>query len=155
MGTARWWERPLDLLAVAAVALAVLVRAPAPAPRSAGAAGGPSAAQCERDLAAVTRATDAAALAGRCVQLDSAPVHIVTGDATFWVGTSDRDRTFVVLNERTQGERAVTVRSGQRLGITGTLERTPVRGVAIGTGDARALQGEVIYIRAERVSVTP
>jgi hypothetical protein len=99
---------------VAAVAvLAVVARAPAPAPRSAGAAGGQSVAQCERDVATVTRAIDATALAGRCVQLDGAPVHSVTGDVTFWVGTSDQDRAFVVLNERTQGERAVTVRPGQ------------------------------------------
>ncbi len=139
---------------VAVAVLVVLVRPPAPAPPRAGAAGAQSVPQCERDLAAVTRATDAAALAGRCVQLDGAPVLSVTGDVTFWLGTSDQDRAFVVLNERTQGERAVTVRPGQRLGITGTLERTPVRGVALDAGDARALEREVIYIRAERVSVT-
>ena len=142
-----------SVVLVGAVALAwVLLR-----PSAGGAPAAPASADpCQppvTDVAAVTRATDPASLAGRCVRLDGVAVQSVTGDVTFWIGPSDRERAFVVLNERRQGERAVTVREGQRLRITGTIRRTPVEGTVETASDRRALADEVIYIRAERVEI--
>ena len=140
----------VSVVLVGAVALAWVLYRPAPGSVPAAPTSTDPCQQPVTDVAVVTRATDAASLAGRCVRLDEVAVESVTGDVTFWVGPSDRERAFVVLNERRQGERTVTVREGQRLRITGTIRRTPVEGVVETTSDRRALADEVIYIRAER-----
>ena len=136
-------------LVVVVAALLLLLRAPGEQPQPRPAAG------CvgQNDLEQLGRQTRGASLAGRCVELDGVEVQAVTGDVTFWVGRSETQRTFVVLNEVKQGETPVRVREGQRLGIKGTLQPTPIKGVDVTASDRAALAQEVVYIHAESVRI--
>lgn len=98
-------------------------------------------------------AGDPGQLAGRAAELDGVLVESVTGDVTFWIGTSRADRVFVVLDETAQPERAVKVRAGQRLRLTGVVASTPVTGVDLTPADREALAGEPIYLAARHVEV--
>jgi ribosomal protein S27AE len=144
------------VVAVAALAALALQPTPtgerqanSPSPRTTPAA----AASPVSDLATIVTATDAAALAGQRVQLHDARVQSVTGDVTFWIGDSMAQRVFVVLEERTQGEGAVTVRDDDRIDLRGTMRRTPVEGAEIPAEDRGALADEVLYVVADWVTV--
>ncbi len=104
-------------------------------------------------LSAIARATDAGPLVGRSVELDPVLVESVTGDVTFWVGSSRAERTFVILDETAQSELSVKVREGQLVRIVGTVERTPVEGSDLTAADEQSLDEEVLYVRARRVEV--
>ncbi len=106
----------------------------------------PSAPEPIRDFGLLANATDGA-LAGRTVELDRVPVQSVTGDVTFWIGPSERDRIFVVLDERTQGESAVTIRADQLVHVRGTVARTPVSRGDLTAQDRSALEGEAVYLQ--------
>ena len=146
------------VVAIVAVAAAwsVTRQTPSEVPRTA-ATSGPTAVRTavprSTDLSAIARATDGGALAGRNVDLDAVVVESVTGDVTFWIGSSRTDRTFVVLDETAESEVRVKVREGQKVRIAGTLERTPVEGVELTAADERSLGYEVLYVHARSVEI--
>ncbi len=108
----------------------------------------------EEVVAKLTDITDPGdgSLTGRRVELTEVRVQSVTGDVTFWVG-SDEERVLVVINEELQPERAVTVRPGQLLRISGSMERPPPEDIELSSGDRNALKGQSLYIRAELVEI--
>lgn len=106
--------------------------------------------------------TDAAALAGRPVNITGAPVLDVTGDATFFVGQGPDQRVFVFLDEvRAPGtvvEGRVNVQAGQQVAITGEVRTLPPnaeRRQRFGLTDEQGplLENEEIYIYAQKVEI--
>lgn len=96
------------------------------------------------DLATIVDAADGAALVGRPVALNDMRVLDVVGDRTFFVGTDQNRRAFVVLNEvpTPNGvEGRYNVESGQTLSIQGVMRRPnepafanrPIEGLPTGT----------------------
>lgn len=134
-------------LVLAAVAAVFVMRSPSPGPQ----APSPSPDVITR-IAPIASAEDAT-LAGRRVALRDVPVEAVTGDVTFWVG-STRERALVVLDEERQAEAAVVVRPGQRVAITGTAEALPPERVELSPDDQAGLVGQQLYVRAEQVEIT-
>ena len=133
--------------------VAVAPAAGAPAPQGA-AAGEPI-----TDLAAITGAADARALAGREVRLSGARVGRMIGDATFWIGSGQK-RVLVILDqvipsEPRTVEGRVNVNSGQSVDIQGRLraaDDAPPDGV-LGAEGRRLLAGQQAYIWADAVQV--
>ena len=114
------------------------------------------------DLATVLGAADPAGLAGRAVDLEQ-PVLVqsVVGDATFWVGPGQDQQVFVFLEENAApagAEGLVDVNQGQRVLVTGTVEKLPPMEQArqqfdLSDENSATLDGEQIYVRAEQVEV--
>ena len=105
------------------------------------------------DLAAISGATAAAAVAGRQVELNSVPVLEMVSDAGFYVGSSPADRVYVLLDEQKTpnqpGEGRVNVNKGQTIGLSGT-----VRSAADGAPAGVVLpQGVERYIWANSVTI--
>jgi hypothetical protein len=113
------------------------------------------------DLLIVVDTNDPAALIGRRVELQSVLVQSVVGDKTFWVGPSQDQQLFVVLDEERDPpgvEGLVDVDQGQQVSIGGTVEKLPPIEQARQQFDLSAdntadLNGAQLYLRAERVEV--
>ena len=111
------------------------------------------------ELAAITGAADAGALAGRPVRLSGARVDRMIGDATFWIG-SGQDRVLVILDqvipsEPRTVEGRVNVNSGQSVDIQGRLRAAadaPPEGV-LSAEDQRQLADRQVYVWADAVQV--
>lgn len=108
------------------------------------------------DLAEIIGAADAAAVAGREVAIEGAPVQSVTGDVTFWVGSSEEDRVFVRMDEEASGgEQGIQVREGQTLRLTGQADEIPADLVEweLSEDDQAALAEEATYVSASKVEI--
>ncbi|MBA3779062.1 MAG: hypothetical protein H0X16_07180, partial [Chloroflexi bacterium] len=135
------------VVAIAVLGLVWLVMRPSAAADSQGSG------DAEPSVSVSAQASDPARPSGPPSELDAVEVLSVTGDVTFWVGPSEAEQTFVVLDESIQGETAVTVRAGQRLRIIGTMMETPVEGVQLSASDEKALEKETSYLRARYVEI--
>jgi hypothetical protein len=86
----------------------------------------------------------------------------VVGDRTFWVGPSEDQQLFVVLDEEpsptspTEGQ--VDVNPGQRVSITGVVQEVPPMDEAresfeLDEDNTARLAEERVYLAAEQVEV--
>lgn len=102
------------------------------------------------------------AMVGQDVRLTSVQVQEVVSDKGFWVGPSDTQRLFVLLEENsspnTKTEGQVDVNKGQTVTIEGEIRRLPSADQAqqVGFDPQRfeELQKEQVYLHAERVQIT-
>ena len=140
---------------VAAPAETDAVLGPQPATADAGAAAGTTGAASGpiTDLAAIGGAAAAGEIVGRQVELTGVPVLEMVSDAGFYIGSSQADRVYVLLDEQKTpnqpGEGRVNVNKGQTIGLSGT-----VRSAADGAPAGLVLpQGVERYIWAERVNI--
>jgi hypothetical protein len=99
-------------------------------------------------------------LAGQRATGSAVLVQSVVSDEGFWVGASSAERVFVFLTEsaRGTGESPFQVRAGQRVDLTGSLDRLPSGGAsALGVTDAEGstqLESQGAYVAATRVSLS-
>lgn len=87
-------------------------------------------------------------LAGRRVQLAGVPVQQVVSDRLLWIGPSAGQRVLVVLPD---GQ--MNVQTGQRVNVTGTVERVPsapdgLRRLDLPASGEDVLRIQVVYIQA-------
>lgn len=97
-------------------------------------------------------------MAGRRVNLENVPVRQLAGDKTFWIGESPERQMLVYLEEAGQ-EQKMEVKEGQNVTIQGTLQRMPAADEVIEKWGVNAdmrntIEGQPLYLRAERVEVT-
>ena len=91
---------------------------------------------------AALQAIPADQLPGTEVRLDGVPVQSVESDAGYWIGTSETDRMYVLLNEvatpGTDTEGRVDVNEGSMVSLTGTVrsaaEEMPEAGLVVPDG---------------------
>jgi hypothetical protein len=116
------------------------------------------------ELSDIIKSDDKLALTGRPADLSHVRVEHIAGPRSFWVGTSDRRRVFVVvdafdLNEAVRSERGL--KKGDIVTIDGFMERVPgtlgmVRVTSWGRldrEDAKALSRRGLYVYAKRVKL--
>lgn len=81
------------------------------------------------DYLIIVNTPDRQSLVGRRVRLNDVKVQSVVGDRTFYVGPSESQRIFVVLDEAKTPDSPVEgkydVTAGQTFSMTGTIERMP------------------------------
>ncbi len=131
--------------------------APATTDQQAAAAGEPI-----TDVLVIVTEPDRQVLVGRQVQFAGVNVQSVVGDRTFWVGPSQDQQLFVVLDEELDASGAegrVDVNTGQTIAITGTIRRLPSveeaqRQWGLSEATAAELENEEIFLSAERVQIT-
>lgn len=106
------------------------------------------------DLAAVRGAGNVGEIAGRPVELNGVPVLEMVSDAGFYIGSSEADRVYVLLNEQetpnTPIEGRVDVNKGQTIGLSGTVkaasEGVPT-GLVLPKGVDRYIWAQSVTIR--------
>lgn len=101
--------------------------APAVVPASAPSAAAPATESGPITELSMLSGASLGAMTGREVRLSSVPVLSVVGDRTFFIGTSEQDRVFVVLDEQptpgpTEGRYDVT--AGQQIALVGSVQPT-------------------------------
>lgn len=97
--------------------------------------------------------------AGRPIKLDGVPVQSVIGDLVFWVGENEAERTLVVLDPAIdEPESRTVIKTGMKVHIEGTVEKTPPKDEAprlwkmVSQQEADALPGHPVFIHATRVT---
>lgn len=171
-----WWIVALLLLGLLAAFLLGLFDREA-APATTGAQATPATAATGADARAQPTAAGAAvvtdvpigqpdrlvALVGRDVRLDGVRVQQVVGDRAFWIGPSDTQRLFVVLNDEAQTpgkvEGKVDVNQGQTVNIEGEIRRLPAANQAqqelgIDPNTFDQVKDQQVYLFARRVQIT-
>jgi hypothetical protein len=98
------------------------------------------------------------------VQFTNVKVQSVVGDRTFWVGSSNAQRVFVVLapnlDEGTV-ENKVVVKPGQTLDLAGVLKPVPSVKQAqqqwkgLTATEAQGLKEQIIYLQANQIRFKP
>ncbi|WP_190573186.1 hypothetical protein [Nostoc parmelioides] len=98
------------------------------------------------------------------VQFTNVKVQSVVGDRTFWVGSSNAQRVFVVLapnlDEGTV-ENKVVVKPGQTLDLAGVLKPVPSVKQAqqqwkgLSATEAQGLKEQIIYLQASQIRFKP
>lgn len=113
------------------------------------------------DVLLIIDAPDPASLVGSRVELTDVEVQSVVGDTTFWVGPSQDRQVLVVLEEDESAgpvEGQVDVEEGQTVSLTGVVREMPSTDEAmqrwqLSDDAAQALEGEDVFIRAQRVDI--
>ena len=113
------------------------------------------------DLLVIVTAPERRAFLGRNVQLTHVTVLDVVGDKTFWIGPSNEQRLFVVLNEvpgssRPGVEGRYNINPGQVLNLTGTIQELPDAATARaqwGEAGATAAREEQVYLFAQKAEI--
>ncbi|MBD2353124.1 hypothetical protein H6G41_00550 [Tolypothrix sp. FACHB-123] len=99
-------------------------------------------------------------LVNRPVQFTNVNVQSVVGDRTFWVGSSNTQRVFVVLAPKLDAgtaENKVVVKPGQTLDLAGVLKPAPSAKQAqqqwkgLTATEAQGLQNQIIYLEANQI----
>jgi hypothetical protein len=99
-------------------------------------------------------------LVNRPVQFTNVNVQSVVGDRTFWVGSSNTQRVFVVLATKLDtgtAENKVVVKPGQILDLAGVLKPVPSAKQAqqqwkgLTATEAQGLNNQVIYLEANQI----
>lgn len=115
------------------------------------------------DLLIITNANKQT-LIDKPVQLTNVKVQSVVGDRTFWVGSSNAQRVFVVLaSNLDEGavENKVIVKPGQTLDLAGVLKPVPSVKQAqqqwkgLTAAEAQGLKGQIIYLQANQIRFKP
>ncbi|BAZ00760.1 hypothetical protein NIES37_47560 [Tolypothrix tenuis PCC 7101] len=103
-------------------------------------------------------------LVNRPVQFTNVNVQSVVGDRTFWVGSSNAQRVFVVLApnlDAGSAENKVVVKAGQTLDLAGVLKLVPSVKQAqqqwkgLTATEAQGLKNQVIYLEASQIRFKP
>jgi len=111
------------------------------------------------DLLVITNA-NRQTLVDRPVNFQNVNVQSVVGDRTFWVGSSNTQRLFVVLAPNLDAgtaENKVVVKQGQLLDLAGVLKTVPSVKQAqqqwkgLNATEAQGLQNQIIYLEANRI----
>jgi hypothetical protein len=127
-------------------------------------------ASCARDAPAPGADVTAAkiienpnAYVGNRVQLTDLKVHSVVGDRTFWIGPSDAQRLFVVLDKSldqpAQQEWRLDINQGQTVAISGEVRKVPTaeeiqsRWRGLNDSERTPLENQQVYLHAERVDI--
>lgn len=111
------------------------------------------------DVVVVATTQDQQSLVNRQVQLTNTPVQSVVGDRTFWVGPSNTQQMFVVLDEALDSgstEKRLDVNAGQMLTINGLLRPMPNTADAqkqwgLSATETEALKSQKVYLQASQV----
>ncbi|MBD2209448.1 hypothetical protein H6G27_06115 [Nostoc linckia FACHB-104] len=103
-------------------------------------------------------------LVNRPVQFTNVNVQSVVGDRTFWVGSSNTQRVFVVLAPNLDAgtaENKVVVKPGQTIDLAGLLKPVPSVKQAqqqwkgLTATEAQGLRNQVIYLEANQIRFKP
>lgn len=114
-----------------------------------------------REVVVITQTPDRQSLVGRRVQFTGVSVESVNGDRTFWVGRSNNERLFVVLDQGLdlgKAEQQVQIKPGQTLDLTGVLQPMPTSQQAqqqwkgLDATEAQALNGQTVYLQADTIN---
>ncbi|BAY09672.1 hypothetical protein [Calothrix sp. NIES-2098] len=99
-------------------------------------------------------------LVNRPVQFSNVRVQSVVGDRTFWVGSSNTQRVFVVLAPKLDAgsaEQKIVVKPGQTLDLAGVLKSVPSVKQAqqqwkgLTATEAQGLKNQVVYLEANQI----
>ncbi|MCC5637876.1 hypothetical protein LC593_18945 [Nostoc sp. CHAB 5844] len=111
------------------------------------------------DVLVITNANKQS-LINRPVQFQNVNVQSVVGDRTFWVGSSNNQRVFVVLAPNLDAgtaENKVVVKQGQKLDLAGVLKPVPSVKQAqqqwqgLTAAEAQGLKEQIIYLEANQI----
>ncbi len=116
------------------------------------------------DIMAIVAVPDRTSLAGRRVELANVPVGAVTGDETFWVGSSATQQLFVALDRNPSTpvpeESRPNVDAGQKVSVAGVLQRVPSdltemrKRWKMDDATVASLAKSQVYLAADRVAIT-
>lgn len=112
------------------------------------------------NVTVITTTPNQQVLVDRQVKFTDVQVQSVVGDRTFWVGSNNNERLFVVLAEPLDAgaaENQVVVKSGQTLDLTGMLRPMPTVQQAqqqwsLSPAEAQALQNQTLYLQAQQIN---
>ncbi|MDZ8052598.1 MAG: hypothetical protein RMX68_029065 [Aulosira sp. ZfuVER01] len=99
-------------------------------------------------------------LVNRPVQFTNVNVQSVVGDRTFWVGSSNTQRVFVVLAPNLDAgtaENKIVVKKGQTLDLAGVLKPVPSVKQAqqqwkgLTATEAQGLKNQIVYLQANQI----
>ncbi len=116
------------------------------------------------DVLIVVEAVDPLELAGRPVVFESVMVQEVISDNAFWIGPSEDQRLFVVLDEvpttETEVEGRYDINAGQMISLSGTLVELPLSDdlmAALNLDDETLsmLEGGALYLLAQEAAGVP
>lgn len=104
---------------------------------------------------------DKQSLANRRVQFMDVKVHSVVSDRSFWVGPSNIQKVFVVLDEALDSGRAeknINIKMGQTLALNGLIRTLPSMDEAqkqwsLSAIETSALKNQKVYLQAEKVEL--
>lgn len=108
---------------------------------------------------AVLNATDKQPFVGKPFSVGNVPVQSKVNDHVLWVGTNNSTPMLVVLTGAGNTTANASVSEGDRVDITGTVEKAPPKGEAqhnlqLSDDDASRLEQEGAYIQATQVTKT-
>jgi len=113
-----------------------------------------------REVVVITETPDRQSLVGRRVEFTNVAVQEVNGDRTFWVGQSNNQRLFVVLDQgldQGSAEQNVQIKTGQTLDLTGVLQPIPTAQQAqqqwqgLDAAEAQALSNQTVYLQVDKI----
>jgi len=112
------------------------------------------------DVVVITSTPNQQTLANRRVQFTNVNVQNVNGDRTFWVGPSNTQQLFVVLDptlDKGAAEKAVQIKKGQTLDLTGVLKPIPSADTAqkqwgLSATEAQQLKGQALYLQTDTIN---
>src|SRR6478672_1440662 len=112
------------------------------------------------DVVVITSAPDQQTLLNRRVEFTNVKGQDVNGDRTFWVGTSNTQRLFVVLDpalDKGKAEQAVQIKDGQTLDLTGVLKPIPSADLAqkqwgLSAAEAKQIRTQKLYLQTDKIN---
>jgi hypothetical protein len=125
------------------------------------AAASPAATEPITDVVVIATAPNKQSFVNRQVEFTNVPVQSVVGDRTFWVGSGNNERLFVVLDEALDNgrtEKNLKVNAGQTLMIRGLIRSLPSTQEAqkqwgLSAAEAEALRNQQVYLQASQVQM--
>lgn len=108
---------------------------------------------------AVLNATDKTPFVGKPFSVSNVPVQNKVNDHVLWVGSNNSTPMLVVLTGPGNNAANANISNGNRVDITGTVEKAPPKDQAqhnwqLGDDDANRLEQEGAYIQATQVTQT-
>ncbi|HEY9693042.1 MAG TPA: hypothetical protein V6D15_12595 [Oculatellaceae cyanobacterium] len=112
------------------------------------------------DVTVIVTEPSPQSLVNRRVEFTNVKVQNVNGDRTFWVGQSNNQRLFVVLDpalDKGSAENKVSIKAGQLLDTTGTIKKMPTAAQAqqqwgLSAAEAQAIQNQTIYLQTDTIN---
>ncbi len=112
------------------------------------------------DVTVIVTEPSPQSLVNRRVEFTNVKVQNVNGDRTFWVGQSNNQRLFVVLDpalDKGSAENKVVIKAGQLLDTTGTIKKMPTAAQAqklwgLSAAEAQAIQNQTIYLQTDKIN---
>ncbi|WP_157462273.1 hypothetical protein [Crinalium epipsammum] len=112
------------------------------------------------DVTVIVTEPSPQSLVNRRVEFTNVKVQNVNGDRTFWVGQSNNQRLFVVLDpalDKGNAENKVAIKAGQLLDTTGTIKKMPTAAQAqklwgLTAAEAQSIQNQTIYLQTDTIN---